>query len=226
MRDCCAFCRPMNFLVVARGLLDVRVEVLMPAMPPDVRRYTVHRRRGDSQTSLESVVPPRARPASTRTIADRVPITELMSRELVCARGDLEISKVVWLMAHRQLGCVPVVDDRRHPIGVITKFDLIEHLDAAMQSIGNGSPMPADLTPRDAEEVMMPIALVLEEHATVAHAAAMMALEDTHHVLVVRASGELLGVVSSKDIVKWLVANDDLTPATHASPWPSTDSSS
>jgi CBS domain-containing protein len=73
--------------------------------------------------------------------------------------------------------------------------------------------MPIDLAPRDADEVMMPIALVLDETATVAHAAAMMALEDTHHVLVVRETGELVGVVSSKDIVKWLVDNDGLVPA-------------
>jgi CBS domain-containing protein len=135
-----------------------------------------------------------------------------MSRELVCARPDLEISMVVSLMVRYHVGCVPVVDERRHPIGVITKFDVVEHLDASMQSVGNGSPLPVDLSAREADEVMMPIALVLEENATVAHAAAMMALEDTHHVLVVRNGGELVGVVSSKDIVKWLVTNDELTP--------------
>lgn len=178
-------------------------------MPPTVRRYTVHR-HGDTQISVESVVACEPRLVRSRTIADRVPITEIMSREIICARGNLELSKVVWLMTHRRLGCLPVVDERRHPIGVITKFDLMEHLDAAMQSVGDGCPMPADLTPRDAEEVMMPIAFVLEEQATVAHAAAMMSLEDTHHVLVVRSSGELVGVVSSKDVVEWLVTNDEL----------------
>lgn len=186
-------------------------------MPPTLRRYTVHR-HGDTQTSVESVIPGEAQPARTRTIADRVPITEIMSREIVCARGDLELSKVVWLMTHRRLGCMPVVDDRRHPIGVITKFDLIEHLDAAMQSRSENSPLPADLTPRDAEEMMMPIAFVLEEQATVAHAAAMMSLEDTHHVLVVRSSGELVGVVSSKDVVEWLVKNDELTVGRSSEP--------
>lgn len=187
----------------------------MTTMSTDVRRYTVYR-HGDAQTLVESVPKPR-RGKPTRTGADLVPIIDVMSRELVCARGNLEISKVVWLMTHCHLGCMPVVDDRRHPIGVITKTDLLEHLDAAMQSTGNGSPMPADLTPRDAEEVMMPIALVLQEQATVAHAAAMMSLEDTHHVLVVRSSGELVGVVSSKDVVEWLVANDELTPSSRRS---------
>ena len=66
----------------------------------------------------------------------------------------------------------------------------------------------------------MPIAFVLQEQATVAHAAAMMSLEDTHHVLVVRSSGELVGVVSSKDVVEWLVTNDELKSSRSAEPQP------
>jgi CBS domain-containing protein len=156
-----------------------------------------------------------------RTIADRVPLSEVMSSDLVCARPDLEIATVVSLMVRHHVGCVPVVDDRRHPIGMITKFDLIEHVDAAMQSAGNGSPMPTDLAARTADEVMMPIALVLDECATIAHATAMMSLEDTHHVLVVREGGELVGVVSSKDIVQWLAVNDGLAREQRhtAPPW-------
>ena len=178
------------------------------------RRCTVHRRRGQSYVTFEPE-PIRRKYTTVRTVADRVPLRDVMSRELVCARRDLEISKVVSLMVRNNVGCVPVVDERRHPVGMITKFDLVEQLDAAMQSVGNGSPMPVNLTARDADEVMMPIALVLDEQATVAHAVAMMICEDTHHVLVVRQTGELVGVVSAKDIVKWLADNDDLKAPEH-----------
>jgi CBS domain-containing protein len=175
-----------------------------------VRRCTVHRRRGESQVSFEAQ-PAISTRESPRTYADRIPRVEVMSRDLVCARPDLEVSPVISWMVRNHDGCIPVVDDRRHPLGVITKFDLVEHLDATIQSTPNESPFPADLAARDADEVMMPIALALDENATVAHAAAMMALEDTHHVMVVRSTGELVGVVSAKDIVKWLVTNDRLT---------------
>jgi CBS domain-containing protein len=174
----------------------------------DVRRCTVYERDGKSQSSYESRSATRS--PRQRTIADRVSLHDVMSNELVCARPELEIATVVSLMIRHHVGCIPVVDGRRHPVGMITKFDLLENLDATMQSNGNGSPMPADLAARTADEVMMPLALVLDEQATIAHAAAMMALEDTHHVLVVRDTGELLGVVSSKDIVGWLVSNDGL----------------
>lgn len=177
-----------------------------------VRRCTTHRRRGDSQISFEPSTQNPLRKSPQRTPADRIPVVDIMSKELICASPQLELSELIALMAYHRIGCMPIVDERRHPVGIVTKFDLLEHLDAQMQSLANGSPMPTELAARVADEVMMPIPFVLQDHATIAHAAATMSIEDTHHVLVVRDSGELVGVVSSKDLVDWLVTNDGLAP--------------
>jgi CBS domain-containing protein len=88
---------------------------------------------------------------------------------------------------------------------MITKFDIVEQLDAFLQSANDGSPMPIDLVARTADEVMMPLALTLAADSSIAEAAAMMTSEDLHHVMVVSETGALVGVVSSKDIVTWLV---------------------
>jgi CBS domain-containing protein len=138
-----------------------------------------------------------------------------MSSDVVCARPTLEIAGVVSLMIRHHIGCLPVVDDRRHPIGMITKFDIVEQLDTFMRSAGTGSPTPADLAARTADEVMMPLAMTLDEHASVARAAALMTTEDLHHVAVVNNRGLLVGVVSTKDIATWLVENDRLVPKVH-----------
>ncbi|HVK86199.1 MAG TPA: CBS domain-containing protein [Kofleriaceae bacterium] len=132
-----------------------------------------------------------------------------MCRNLVCARPDLDIEAVIALMVDNHLGCIPVIDDQRRPIGVITKFDVVEQVHAFMRSEANGSPLPIDLAARTAEEVMMPLALTLHEAASVADAAMMMTEEDLHHVLVVSTTGILLGVVSSKDIVTWVAHRHD-----------------
>ena len=64
-------------------------------------------------------------------------------------------------------------------------------------------------TPRRvASDVMMPLAITLGDRATVSEAAMMMVLEDLHHVMIVSCAGALIGVVSAKDIVRWIVAND------------------
>jgi CBS-domain-containing membrane protein len=143
-----------------------------------------------------------------RSSADRVPLREIMSNDVICARETLHVGAVIRLMMQLHIGCLPVVDSRRHPIGVVTKFDLVEQLEAGMRGAQVGMPLPTDVRARTAEEVMMPIALTLSEDATVSHAAAMMMCEDTHHVLVISSTGALTGVVSTRDIVGWLVESD------------------
>lgn len=171
-----------------------------------VRRYSVYQRDGEccgQSLDLEGPAPTWTR--GTPTIAGLIPLRQIMSADVVCGLPDLSISAVVSLMVKNHIGCLPVVDDRRRPLGMITKFDIVEQLDTYMRSPNKGGAIPADLV---ADEVMMPIALTLQETATVAQAAAMMTSEDLHHVIVVNATGHLVGVVSTKDITNWLVNND------------------
>jgi CBS domain-containing protein len=137
------------------------------------------------------------------TIADLLPVSRVMSREVVCARADLEIGPLMDLMISRHIGCVPVVDERGRPIGMVTKFDVVEQ----QLALHRGPTAPVALT---AGDVMMPLALTLDERATIAHAAAMMAIEDVHHVAIVAGSGTLIGIVSTMDIVRWMVGNDGM----------------
>lgn len=173
-----------------------------------VRRCTVYSDRGEQQVAVTEFAPNDEGFPYHKPIPDRVSLRTIMSPNLICARPELEISAVVALMTRHHVGCIPVVDERRRPVGVITKFDVCEQLDAAMQAAACDRPLPDDLAARTAEDVMMPLALTLDEHATIAHAAAMMMSEDTHHVLVVDRDDVLVGVVSAKDIVGWVVAHD------------------
>src|SRR4051812_26037469 len=130
------------------------------------------------------------------TIADLVPATWIMTGDVIHAREDASVDHVMELMVQRRIGCVPIVDGRNHPIGMVTKRDLVEN----MVSARDGEATPPALT---VAQVMMPLALTLDEHATVAHTAAMMAVEDVHHVPIVADCGRLIGIVSSFDIVRW-----------------------
>ena len=135
--------------------------------------------------------------------SERVTLRRIMSRDVVCARSDLRVGAVMALMIERHVGCIPVVDDQRRPIGMITKFDIVELLEAFVRG-GIGA---ENIAARTADEIMLPIAITLGEGASIATAAAMMATEDLHHVLVVNARARLVGIVSTKDITNWLVEN-------------------
>jgi CBS domain-containing protein len=131
------------------------------------------------------------------TIADLVPVTVVMTRDVTCAARDLSAKALARLIVETRIGCVPVVDEGGHPIGMVTKRDLVEQLLTPSPSQGE-----------TAYQLMMPIALSLGSHATVAHAAALMAFEDIHHVPIVADNGVLIGIVSSMDVVRWLAKND------------------
>jgi CBS domain-containing protein len=189
----------------------------METPQPQVWRCTVYRGHGHTDelamelNPLDPLDPLDREPPYRATIAARASIRTLMSRELLCVRPDLEIAAVVGLMIGHRVGCLPVVDERRRPIGIITKFDLVEQLDAAMRLSKGGCPLPTDLSPQTAEDVMMPIALTLDEHATIAHTAMMMMSEEIHHVLVISRDGTLVGVVSARDIVRWVAEHAELS---------------
>lgn len=142
------------------------------------------------------------------TTADSISITEIMTRNVVCARPRLAVPSLARLMIRNHISCVPIVDERGHPRGMVTKSDLIELLDGD-QNLEN-----TVLETRTAADIMMPLAITLDDRATVAHAASMMAIEGFHHVMIVSQSGVLVGLVSSQDVVKWLVENERLAGAT------------
>ncbi len=165
---------------------------------------TQHVYRGHGEHSVRVPFSEAVAPVETRvpTIADSVPASWIMSREVVCAREDLDVDALAELVVRRRIGCVPVVDRDGCPIGMVTKQDLVE------QWVARKNPeAAATLTVR---QLMMPLAFTLDERATIAHVATMMSVEGVHHVPIVSDSGCLIGMVSSLDIVRWLAANDGM----------------
>src|SRR3954471_22150861 len=91
----------------------------------------VYRGKGTNPTQFYS--PPVTEQRQTiRPSAASVALNQIMSRKLICARPDLDAAVVVQLMIQHHVGCIPVIDDRRKPVGMITKLDLLEQLNATM----------------------------------------------------------------------------------------------
>lgn len=138
-----------------------------------------------------------AGPQSTRQrSADEVSVTEIMTRQIVCASPNLDVGELLEVMIAQRLGSVPVVDELGSPIGMVTRLDVIEHL-----SVAPTKPKPC------VADLMMPFAITLDEKATVAHAAALMSGEDMHHVMIV-STRRLVGIVSTMDVTRWVARAD------------------
>jgi IMP dehydrogenase len=107
----------------------------------------------------------------------------------------LSTDRLIELLRDQHVGCVPIVNEAGRAIGIVTKLDVVECMKEDRPT---------------ARDLMMPIAMSLDAHATVGQAARVMSAERIHHVLVVDDDRRLIGVVSALDVVHWLARNDGL----------------
>jgi CBS domain-containing protein len=124
--------------------------------------------------------------------ADRTPLSEVMTGDVICVLPDLGLDEVIQLLLDHDIGGAPVVDDSGRAIGVVSRSDLIGSFQAGAT----------------VADVMMPMAFLLPESATLSQAAALMAFEGVHRIPVVSSEGGVVGILSSLDVARWLARND------------------
>jgi hypothetical protein len=130
-------------------------------------------------------------------------VQDIMNRELLAIRPDLPVREALELLHSFQVGAAPVLDEARHPVGVVAIRDLI-HADA-----GGGT----------AQDRMSRPALCISISATVEQAAQQLARMNMHHLVVVDGMGIAVGMVSTLDALRALF---DL-PARHPKTFPHWD---
>jgi CBS domain-containing protein len=116
----------------------------------------------------------------------------IMTRTPFCIREDVGVSAIADLLLERGFGAVPVVDADGRALGVVSKTDLLRHQHAGL---------PGDAT---ATDIMMPMVFAVDQTTSLGDAAALMAGEGVHRLPVVDASGRVVGILSSLDLVRWL----------------------
>lgn len=141
--------------------------------------------------SLLCHVPEAARPArllSERRLCDALEGTfaaEIACSDVDCLDPELQATEAAKLMEVRGVAAAPVVDDRGVLVGLIsaqTRPDPDEEVEDAMSS----------------QPVTLP------ENASVADAVVLMARSGRQHLPIVTAAGEVVGMLSAIDLVRWL----------------------
>lgn len=147
------------------------------------------------------------------------PIATLMSKDVLCVRPDTSVDELLELMLDRGVSGVPVVDEAGKPVGIVSKTDLLREAydrgDTAeierprapgrrgvSADLGAGFHV-TELPRAVAADVMTPVVLMLNEREPIGHAAALMAYEGVHRLPVVSDLGEVIGLLSSLDILRW-----------------------
>lgn len=172
-------------------------------------------------TDLSSV---EREPGHDQTSAGVTPIAEVMTAAVWCVTADVSVETVTAVFLERGISGAPVVDDDGFPIGLITKTDLLrerrvegdteDHQPLRIHTLAGdqidlGPGFHADRVARaTVGEIMTPVAFTLPERAPLARAAALMSFEGVHRIPVVSDEGQVVGILSALDIVKWVARQD------------------
>lgn len=183
-------------------------------------QVTVHR------LSSHKTPPPSAAPGASALA--HVAVSEVMPSNVVCVGPDLSVEALHTLFIEQGISGVPVVNERGLPIGMVSKTDIVRH-----RYENGGTQAEAASAPRESAdglhvetlaeatvgELMVPLAFTLLESAPLSHAAALMAWEGVHRIPVCSDAGDVVGIVTALDVVRWL-ARQEGYPARKLTPVP------
>lgn len=139
---------------------------------------------------------PATESGQVRARAETTPVSQVMVRDVACLSLEADTQSAIEMFLDRDVSHAPVVDAAWRPLGMVSKTDLLRAFDAV-------GARPEAIAARIAG-VLSPQVITVHEDAPVGVAAALMAHAGVHCLPVVAAGGEVVGVVSSLDVVRWL----------------------
>jgi CBS domain-containing protein len=127
-------------------------------------------------------------------LRDRISV--LAPKRPVTAAASTPVGEVMQLMVERKIGCVVVVAFDQ-PIGIFSERDALRKVD----------PEAPDVAARPVSEFMTPNPQTLVADAKIAFAVQRMDLGGYRHLPVVGERGDLVGIISARDILRHLTDN-------------------
>ena len=118
---------------------------------------------------------------------------DLMQTRIVAATRQYSARDLAVLMHTGAFSGVPIVDPGNRLVGMVTEFDILKALGEKK-----------DLHTLKAEEIMSPLPLSVEEHATTEEVIQLMLAHKILRLPVTR-DGRLLGVISRADILDHMI---------------------
>jgi signal-transduction protein with cAMP-binding, CBS, and nucleotidyltransferase domain len=130
------------------------------------------------------------------------PITNVMTTDLVSVDRSQPVSEVYHVLKAARFHHIPVLDGAR-PVGMISSTDI---LSLVYDIDGTDDRMLTTMLDHQftIDDAMSDDLVTLPDTATVHDAAELLAEGSMHSVLVVDVTGELAGIVTTTDLVRFL----------------------
>ena len=129
-------------------------------------------------------------------------VRDIMTTPVIAVRPDARLKDVAAVLAERGVSGVPVVDDDRRVLGVLSETDIVVGMRAIAEHTGGR-------LVRTAAHAMSRPPITVSEDATAAEAAATIADLAVSRLPVVDDRGRLVGIVSRASLVRAFARSDD-----------------
>jgi CBS domain-containing protein len=154
-------------------------------------------------------------------MVQEIRVRSLMTRDVVAISPETSVGEIARLMWEHAISGVPVIDEQRRVIGIVTEFDLIAReasfnaplyvpfLDAFFKVPGTGDETQLrKILATKAAEIMSSPAITIGPEEKIEALATLMYRRRVNPVPVVDEEGRLLGIVSRSDII-WLMTLEE-----------------
>ena len=143
------------------------------------------------QTLDDSYLQPPRSDVERSLLGDRIGV--LLPKQPITVEPATSVGDVLRLMTEHRIGCVVVAEGNR-PVGIFSERDALRKI----------SLQRADLVARPISEFMTPNPQTLVSDAKIAFAVQRMDLGGYRYLPIVDERGELLGIISARDILRHL----------------------
>ena len=143
--------------------------------------------------SIESEAPSPLIDLSLQQRLRRAEVASIMTKGVICVTTKWTIRELSAVLTNGDLGGVPVVDDAWRPIGIVSKSDVVRYLSE------HGTVDDATVA-----DCMLPLAITAHPAMPIAQVAALMAWEGIHRLPISGPAGDVIGIVSTLDIARWV----------------------
>jgi CBS domain-containing protein len=130
---------------------------------------------------------------------------DLMTPSPVSLRADATVAEVVAFLADSGYSAAPVIDDAGHPVGVVSRTDVVTHDRARVAAAGDTGPggtVPESGAVVRATDLMTPAVFSVTPETPAEKVAEEMVELDVHRLFVVDRDGLLIGVISALDLLR------------------------
>jgi CBS domain-containing protein len=134
------------------------------------------------------------------TIQPRLTVRDVMTQRVYRVGPDSTVREVLDLISEQKLSAIPVVDEERVVLGMVSDRDLMRFLLPRMQK---SAEIPASLREVTVREVMSRSVICVSEDQALAEVTSIMVSKDIERLPVV-SEGKLTGFLTRGDILRKL----------------------